>query len=75
MNPRRCKIDSHPSLLQIIIVDVGKKDSPYNDFVSRLPDNDCRFAGEPAHTQQSSSTMSAQCIVALRTATSRLVTN
>jgi hypothetical protein len=32
-------------LLQIIIVDVGKKDSPYNDFVSRLPDNDCRFAG------------------------------
>lgn len=73
MNPSGCNIDVHPLLLQIIIVDVGKKDSPYNDFVSRLPDNDCRFAGEQAHTLQSSSTM--HLLVALRTATSRLVTN
>lgn len=35
--------------MQIVIVDVGSKDSNYQEFVAKLPDNDCRFAGQP-HT-------------------------
>lgn len=29
---------------EIVIVDVGEKDSSYTQFVERLPENDCRFA-------------------------------
>lgn len=29
---------------EIVIVDVGGKDSNYQEFVEKLPENDCRFA-------------------------------
>ena len=30
-----------------MIVDVGGKDSSYQEFVDKLPNDDCRFAGAP----------------------------
>lgn len=32
--------------VQIVIVDVGGKDSNYQQFVEKLPEKDCRFAGK-----------------------------
>ncbi len=32
-------------MLQVIIADVGDKDSTYDDFLSVLPPSDCRYGG------------------------------
>lgn len=32
-------------VFQVIIADVGDKDSSYNDFLSVLPPSDCRYGG------------------------------
>lgn len=31
---------------QVVIAEVGDKDSGYADFLSRLPPSDCRYGGE-----------------------------
>ena len=50
--------------VQIVIVDVGRKDSPYEEFILKLPPNDCRFAGA---TIQAVLTSTSLCIRALPT--------
>lgn len=32
-------------MLQVVIADVGDKDSSYEDFLSVLPPSDCRYGG------------------------------
>lgn len=40
-------VDSHiRSMPQVIIADVGEKDSPYNQFLSAMPSGDCRYGGQ-----------------------------
>jgi hypothetical protein len=35
----------HAVLWQVVIADVGDKDSPYEEFLSVLPASDCRYGG------------------------------
>ena len=46
---RRCR--EHASLWQVIIADVGEKDSPYEELLSVLPASDCRYGGGPCGKQ------------------------
>ena len=49
-----CKVWQHPPdiklfHIQVVIADVGDKDSTYNDFLAVLPPSDCRYGGMTTH--------------------------
>ena len=43
--------EGHSSSFQVVIAEVGDKDSGYPEFLSRLPAADCRYGGMYYPTQ------------------------